>query len=665
MCGIVGALVLDEAAAWPAERLRHAVAQMANAIAHRGPDDAGVWIHERGTLALGHRRLSIVDLSARGHQPMSYGDRFVVVFNGELYNFRELRAELCALGYTFQSETDTEVLMAAVQQWGIEPALQRFVGMFAFALWDRQQNTLCLARDRLGEKPLFVRLADGYLAFGSELRALEHFGDDPLKLSETAVSRYLLTGYVPCPSSMWEGIFKLPAASFLTLRAGRGVRIDPLHADHSLKFSEQGALRYYWSLDAVDRARFGAHGGQSDAELLDQLQSLLESAVDMQLRCDVPVGVFLSGGIDSTVVASAAQARSREPVSTFTVRFAAPGFDESEHAAAVARHLKTQHHEIDLDPQQLISDIPAMAAAMDEPTANASYFPLHAMATQARRHVKVILTGDGGDELFGGYNRYRLTPALWRRIGWLPALFRASLASLLLRASALQLSLPLLRPGLSGQVSGAVATKKFARALMAKSLGESYTKVMQCWDAIDKISTIEAVPRLDLECTYEDFLDRATRFDLRSYLPDDNLAKADRATMAAGIEGRIPLLDHRIVEFAFGLPDRLKLRDGTSKWLLRQLAYRSVPRELLDRPKMGFTVPVKEWLQGPLKAWAGDLLHSRLPYEKGFLRKEATLAAWDALQARNAPIAWEMWSIVIYCAWLHARGSAALVGGEG
>lgn len=656
MCGIAGALRVHEQSSLSLESLRHAVASMSEGISHRGPDDHGTWIHEQGALALAHRRLSIVDLSARGHQPMSYKDRFVIVFNGELYNFRELRAELCTYGHSFVSDTDTEVLMASVQQWGIADALRRLTGMFAFALWDREREVLYLARDRMGEKPLFVRIVDGYLAFGSELRALERFGSSSLDLSEVAVGRYLLAGYVSCPASMWEGIYKIPAACYLTIRADTPLSIEADHAEHTLRVTGGASIARYWDLYQT---------AQSNPDLdeegaLDRLQSLLGDAVHSQMQCDVPVGVFLSGGIDSTAVAALAQAQSSDPVSTFTVRFAAPGFDESEHAAAVAGHLRTRHHEIDLSPEQLLRDVPSMAASLDEPTANASYFPLLAMSTQARRHVKVILSGDGGDELFGGYNRYHLTPLLWGRIGWMPAHLRLLVARMLAHAPFTQLLNAVSSSRMSGQVSGAVAAKKLARTLRSRTLGESYTNLMRCWDSIDRISTAQTVPFDALVCSREDFLERASRFDVRSYLPDDNLAKADRATMAAGIEGRIPLLDHRVVEFAFSLPEHLKLNAGASKWLLRKLAYRFVPRTLLDRPKMGFTVPVNEWLKGPLRGWAEDLLNSDLPYDRGYLRKGEVLRSWAALQKRDAPLAWEMWAIVIYSAWLHGRAAEFL-----
>lgn len=660
MCGIAGAVALWNSASWGRDQIIATVSEMTGAIAHRGPDDHGVWMEQQGQIALGHRRLSIVDLSPRGKQPMHYGNRFVIVFNGEIYNHRKLRHELVDKGHRFSSETDTEVLMAAVQEWGIEQALRRATGMFAFALWDTQRRRLYLSRDRLGEKPLFVAIISGYLVFASEFRALELLTLSSLPLSKSAISQYLNFGYVPAPFSMREGIYKLPAASLLTVDPAKGCEFKVDDLGGSLQVHGNADLRRYWQLNVPSENTKQTSSSEDNSSQIDELDSLVRSAVHSQMQSDVPMGVFLSGGIDSTVVAASAQSQSQKPISTFTVKFDVPGYDESEHAAAISRHLKTNHHEITLSPQHLVESIPRLASSLDEPTANASYFALHAMASEARRSVKVILTGDGGDELFGGYNRYRLTVRLWRKISRIPLPIRLSLARALAWAPTVTDTLVGVagRNALSGQVQGGVASKKLIRVLESASLSESYQRLMWCWDSPASIANVDDMPLRSLAWTEDTFLSNASLLDLQRYLPDDNLAKSDRATMAAGLEVRVPLLDHNIVQFACGLPDHLRIKDGMSKWVLRQLAYRSVPRELLERPKMGFTVPIDNWLRGPLNEWAGDLLASRELLEKGMLRPKPIAKAWQAYTRKLAPIGWEIWSVVMYAAWLDGRRAA-------
>lgn len=654
MCGIAGALRLG-AQSEIADQLPSLVSKMSDAIAHRGPDDAGIWADSSQTICLGHRRLSIVDLSERGHQPMHFRNRYVIAFNGEIYNFRELRSELVRAGHAFVSGTDTELIMAAVCEWGIQRALERMVGMFAFALWDAVNRELHLVRDRLGEKPLYLSVHDRTLFFGSELHSLEAIPGVCSTLSRHAVARYLRHGYVPAPLSMYENVFKLPQACWLRVRAQAAGQLSFDSVGGELTVREADLTRYW---------RIGSRGPQcqspDESAVVDQLQALLRDSVRGQMQADVPIGVFLSGGVDSTVVAAVAQELSAGPISTYTVKFDVPGFDESAHAAAIARHLGTRHQEISLVPASLLAAIPSHAADMDEPTANASYFPLRMMASAARNHVKVVLSGDAGDELFGGYNRYRLTPPLWRRFAWLPTPVRRLFASGARAVPHSVLNALKGRAGVSGQIELATSLKKIGRFLDADSLGESYQRLLRCWDSSTAIAELEDPIEASLHCDESGFLNAATAFDLEHYLPDDNLAKSDRATMAAGLEQRVPLLDHRIVEFARGLPDPLLIRDGTSKWVLRQLAYRYVPNELLDRPKMGFTVPVRDWLCGPLRPWAGDLLHSDPLLELGMLKKAEVKRHWSRLQQGDTSMSWEMWALVIYTSWLSSRlGHAA------
>lgn len=659
MCGFAGAIRLEADAPMDTRDLESRVRAMSLAIANRGPDDDGFWSATDGVVMLAHRRLAIVDLSPRGHQPMHYGNRFVIAFNGEIYNFRDLRTQLSARGHSFASHSDTEVLMAAVQEWGMEGALQRLVGMFAFALWDSRDRVLYLARDRLGEKPLYYGVKDGHLFFGSELHALESVPSLAGEPSDVALALYLRHGYVPTPFAMRSGVAKLPQASYLRVKAEAAGAAGMDGLTGIVQPGEEGWASRYWTVPAGEKMQM------SDASAVERLDSLLETAVRDQMQCDVPMGVFLSGGIDSTAVAAVLQRLSENPVSSFTIQFDVPGFDESEHAAAVARHLGTDHHVIRLEPAAMVKSIPRYAASFDEPTANASYFPLRQMAEAARAHVKVVLSGDAGDELFGGYNRYRLTVPLWKRLARIPYPVRRLLA----RGVSLVPTSLLRGAGRSADVSGQIdprnAVKKLGRMLDSRELGDCYLRLMRCWDRSSSIAEVLDVDDAPLSCGPSDFLSAATLFDLNHYMPDDNLAKSDRATMAAGIEQRVPLLDHRIVEFARTLPDELMIRDGVTKWILRQAAYRQVPREILDRPKMGFTVPIREWLRGPLREWAGDLLHSDTLIARGRLRPQSVKRYWNKLQNSDAPLAWEMWSIVMYAAWLNARwpGGTSRIGG--
>lgn len=655
MCGIVGMVATVSPSSWDRDRFVSTVSKMISAIGHRGPDDSGMWIDEQQGIGLGHCRLSIVDLSSRGHQPMFYRGKSVIVFNGEIYNHRELRTELLGKGHSFASDTDTEVVLASVLEWGIEGALSRFTGMFAFAFWNIDTRTLYLARDRLGEKPLFVSVTNGVLFFGSELHALESALRPQLGLAPEAIGAYLRYGYVPAPLSMWKGIYKVPPAHFVTVRGGGEIYLKPQFANRHLEVSGSASIAKYWDVNRFLPDRSTVYEANIYVE---SLEDLLRKATRQQLDCDVPVGIFLSGGIDSTVVAAISQLESSSRVATFTVRFDVAGYDESERAAQVARHIGTDHHEINLNAQHLIRAIPEYARTLDEPTANASYFPLLMMAQQAREHVKVILSGDGGDELFGGYNRYRLAPHLWRTVRWIPAPLRYGIAKFLERVpTAIINKFGNLhrRAGLSDQVQLATAAKKMSRVLRSGSLGESYQRLMWCWDLADGVARADAPHENPLDCALNDFLLTAMRSDLSGYLPDDNLAKADRATMAAGLESRVPLLDRHVVEFACQLPPQLKINAGVSKWLLKQLAYKHVPRQLLDRPKMGFTVPMGHWLKGPLREWVESSIYSESLYEVGMLNKRQVQSAWQLFCKHDAPVAWEMWSIAVYGAWLSGR----------
>jgi asparagine synthase (glutamine-hydrolysing) len=539
-------------------------AAMADTMCHRGPDDAGVWESADGTIALSHRRLSIVDLSALGHNPMPWdGGRLWITFNGEIYNFLELRRELESTGHQFRSHTDTEVILAAYDTWGID-SVQRLVGMFAFAIWDEPRRRLWVVRDRLGKKPLYYTEADGSLRFASELKALLVDRPTP-EIDPEAVRLYLRYGYVPSPSTIYSGFHKLPPAHFLLW--------------------ENGAIRVqrYW--DPVQHA-LDVHAS-TEADAVAELEQRLGTAVRQRMIADVPLGAFLSGGIDSSLVVALMRDQSTAPVRTFTIRFDNPEYNEADHAAAIARHLGTEHHEQHCSEREMLSIVDRLPRMYDEPFADSSAIPTYLVSRTARELVTVALSGDGGDELFFGYPRYR---------------FHAT--------AALALSLPRPLRHTAAAVASRMPHRRVRRIadVLRSDENDLYHRFISWFDP-PTIERLTGQPPQEGEL-YADARrrsaslprdDRPGLLDLVSYLPEDILTKVDRASMAVSLEVRAPLLDHRVAELALGLPRSLKMRDRTSKWLLRQLLYKRVPRELVDRPKMGFGVPLEDWFRGPLK----------------------------------------------------------------
>jgi asparagine synthase (glutamine-hydrolysing) len=636
---------LASAASAPRQGLGSLVERMTDRMIHRGPDGAGVWSSPCGAVALAHRRLAIIDLSEGGRQPMSYADgRYWITFNGEIYNFRELTTELRALGHQFRSGSDTEVLLAAVAQWGLEAGVKRLVGMFAFALWDPQERVLHLVRDRLGEKPLYYGEVQGCLYFASELRAFAAIPGFQARISGAATAAYLRDGCVPGTLSMYEGVHKLAPGHLVTVRAG-GDRQLPVPS-------------CYWSVtDAALRGEADPIVDEDQAER--EVERLLLESVRLQMHSDVPTGVFLSGGVDSSVVAALMQAQATAPVHTFTVAFDDPRFDESAHARAIATHLGTQHEEFVLQESDVVGQVPSLVAAMDEPTANGSFFPVYLISQLARTRVKVVLSGDGGDELFAGYNRYALARKTWGAARWLPAPLRHALAGALARRSSDELNRHsgLLRrfTRLGSQAGSAAALGKLIRVLESDSFAESYQRLTFCWDDQRILAAPFAMPPRRWQRQLKGSLAPMLLADQLDYLPDDSLAKVDRASMAVSIETRLPLLDHRLVELTWRLPERLKLHGGVTKRLLRTVLYRHVPRELIERPKMGFSVPIEAWLKGPLREWAAAQLEDRGFREAFPLRPAEVDQAWrDFLQGRNRS-GYEMWALVMLAAWTRSR----------
>lgn len=645
MCGIAGAVALAAVPDRMSQPLDRVVECMAKSLAHRGPDGSGLWKAPSGRLALAHRRLAIIDLTDSGRQPMDYAGRFWITFNGELYNFRELRAELRALSHSFRSESDTEVLLAAIAQWGIDDALRRCVGMFALAVWDARDQILHLARDRMGEKPLYLGELFGHLFFASELRAFKTIPGFEARISGKAAKGYLRDGCVPGMLSMFEGIYKLPPGHVVTVQVARD--------QHELK------PRPYWSCrDAVTRGRESLIKDPRTA--IEQGEELIRQSVRGQMHADVPTGAFLSGGIDSSLVTAVMQHQSAQPVRTFTVAFDDPRYDESRHARAIADHLGTRHEEFSLREQEIVEQVPSLIRYMDEPTANGSFFPVYLISRLARTQVTVVLSGDGGDELFAGYNRYALAPDTWRRTHWIPSPLRRHLAELLASSGSPASSWLLRRASRFGsQVGSADARRKLAQILRSQTFEESYSRLTSWWAEPWVLEDGSDLPDRDWPAPFSADLPSMLLADQLNYLPDDNLAKVDRASMATSLETRLPLLDHRLVEFSWRLPSDLKLRDGTSKWLLRAILDRYVPRSLIERPKMGFSVPVDKWLRGPLRAWAGDLLLSSAFLTMFPIRATAVRRLWDDYLAGGGPSANEIWALAMLSGWAGAMESPA------
>lgn len=654
MCGFTGFLQGTSSIAH--EAMAGVVTAMADQLHHRGPDDSGSWTDAAAGIALGHRRLSIIDLSPEGHQPMvSPSGRYVIAFNGEIYNFEDLRGELEADGYLWRGHSDTEVMLAAFEKWGVEGALQRFNGMFAFALWDRSDRLLHLARDRLGEKPLYYGWCAQTLLFGSELKALRAHPAWRPEIDRDALASYLRHNYVPTPYSIYKGISKLPAAHYLTVSTAGAGTARP---------------RPYWSLRHAAESGVSRPLLNNEREAVEELDVLLRDAVRIRTVADVPVGVFLSGGIDSSTVVALMQAQSARPVRSFSIGFNEEAYNEARHAKAVAKHLGTDHTELYVTPAEAMAVIPTLPEIYDEPFADSSQIPTILVSRLARQDVTVALSGDGGDELFCGYVRYFWGSRIWRKIGRVPSGVR-SLAGRALTAlspeswNSLVGGVARLVPATSLREITGDRVHKLAEVLSVPSSDVLYHGLISHWPHPESIvhNSKEAVTALTDPSQWaalDNFTSRMMYLDALTYLPDDILVKVDRASMSVSLEARVPLLDHRVVEYAWRVPLSMKVRHDQGKWLLRQVLYRYVPRELIDRPKMGFGVPIDSWLRGPLKDWAEDLLSERKLRDGGHFDPAPIRQKWaeHLSGARN----WQywLWDILMFQAWLDTQaGSGA------
>jgi asparagine synthase (glutamine-hydrolysing) len=645
VCGIAGVFTIPG----DGERLADRAGRMAGRLAHRGPDDRGVWAEPSAGVGFAFRRLAIIDLSCEGHQPMrSPSGRFTLVFNGEVYNHQALRRLLAADGFTFRGHSDTEVILAAFERWEIEHALPRFVGMFAMAVWDAQRRELVLVRDRLGIKPLFVAPVPGAVLFGSELKALAADPAFDRTVDRDAATAYLRHLYVPGDRTIYRGAVKVPPGHRLVITDPRRPLPPPLP---------------YWSLPDVARAGSESPFRGSDAEAVDALEERLTEAVALRMIADVPVGALLSGGIDSSTVVALMQKTASRPVRTFTIGFDAREYDEAAHAARVAAYLGTDHTSLHVTGEDALAVVPRLAEIFDEPFADPSQLPTLLVCELARREVTVALTGDGGDELFAGYNRYVFGQTVVPHAARLPVPVRRLMSRALLGLPPRTwdriwerggVMLPAwARPRLAGE-----KLAKLGQVLAADTPPRMYESLLSAWHdpagLVDGGGDADGSPVLAAfsdDASGRSLLGRMLLADQATYLPDDLLAKVDRVSMAVSLEARVPLLDHRVVEFSWTLPASLKVRDGRGKWLLREVLHRHVPRALVERPKMGFSVPVARWLRGPLRPWAEDLLSPAAVRSGGTLRPGAVRREWSAFLAGRDDKALGMWAVLMLRAW--------------
>jgi asparagine synthase (glutamine-hydrolysing) len=661
MCGIAG--FLDIAFRNPGEHLHATARRMGETLSHRGPDDAGTWADAPAGIALAHRRLSILDVSPAGHQPMlSMSGRYVIVFNGEIYNFHELKKDLegsSKAPLRFRGHSDTEVLLACFDSWTVERTLSRVNGMFAFALWDRQERTLYLGRDRLGEKPLYYGWMGDVFVFGSELKALRAHPAFVAEINRDALALFLRHNCIPAPHSIYRGVQKLLPGTFLAVDGS--------------KLSDPAPVPF-WSLRQIAESGMADPFRGLEREALEQLDMLLRDAVRIRMVSDVPLGAFLSGGVDSSLVTSLMQAESTRRIKTFSIGFDDKQYDETEDAARVAQYLGTEHTGLHVTPREAMAVIPRLPAIYDEPFADSSQIPTFLLSQMARRHVTVGLSGDGGDEVFCGYTRHVSSQQVWRFTRAVPKPFRRTLAAALSSVppegwnSLFKILDPFLPTSMSHRLPGQ-KMHKLSLLMKLENLESVYLALASQWSdpaavVIGGQEPPAPVTAPGAQANLQQFIERMVFLDTVACLPDDILTKVDRASMAVSLEARIPLLDHRVVEFAWRLPMSMKLRGQRGKWILRELLHRYVPRQLVERPKAGFSIPLDRWLCGPLRNWAESLLAERRIREDGFFKVQPVREKWSEHLSGKRAWQHQLWGVLMFQAWLD-ENHQSLTGGSG
>lgn len=627
MCGFGGFVALHRLSETPSDVLQ----AMAARIQHRGPDGVGVWLDEAGNVGLCHRRLAIVELSEAGHQPMQCeSQRYVLVFNGEIYNHLELRSKLegDGLKHIWNGHSDTETLLYSLSYWGVSKTLKLLVGMFAIAVWDRQEQVLTLARDRMGEKPLYWGWQNGVLIFGSELKALKAHPAFNAGIDRDALALLLRYNYIPAPHSIYSGVEKLLPGHYVQVALG-DVRSDvkPIA---------------YWHLNKVVEEGLSNQLPGSEVEVASILESQMVKSIGDQMLSDVPLGAFLSGGVDSSTVVALMQNQSAIPVKTFTIGFDAAGFNEAEHALAVSKHLGTDHTEIYVGANDALSVIPKLPHTYCEPFADSSQIPTYLVSQLARQHVTVALSGDAGDELFGGYNQYKFAPKMWGQLNRVPLSVRQF-------AAAASKSIPL-----------PAKVKKLLNVLPAKGREDFYHRLQSHWYSPESVVIGAKEPVTLLTSSHSwpesvDFQSWMMAMDAQCYMVDDILVKVDRASMANSLETRVPFLDHRVIELAWRIPQAMKIREGKGKWILRQVLYRHVPQEMIERPKKGFSIPLGEWLRGPLREWAETLLSEERIIKDGYFNVSPIRETWKRHLSGADDYSTKLWSILMFQAWLEVQ----------